>query len=162
LFNGFLLAFFIAMMIDSNNIRILNNDAGARYWPMTILGIAVFIFSVKVRRIWKNLPKEERRFRFTDTFRLKEPGTQKLLLAFILLVAYATLLPYGGFILTTILFSAALCCILGSRSALKSLLGGVAVAMPIYVIFGLLLGIRLPRGIGVLHHISLWFEMLMR
>lgn len=161
IFNGLLLIFFTAMLISSSNIRILQDDLASRYWPMTLLGAAVLIFAIKVWRIWRNLPKEEGRFHLVETFNLKEPGVQKLLAAITLLVTYVALLPYGGFILATTLFTVGMSYILGTKSIIKSLLTGIGVIIPIYVIFGWGLGVRLPRGVGALFHISLWLESLM-
>ena len=62
----------------------------------------------------------------------------------LLCIAYAALLPHLGFIFASMLFLAALIWFLGERKIW--LLAAISVVMPLllYVIFGVLLSVRLP------------------
>lgn len=79
----------------------------------------------------------------------KEDGKGKMSLknvavVMLLCIAYAVLLPHLGFIFASMLFLAALIWFLGERKIW--LLAAISVVMPLllYVIFGVLLSVRLP------------------
>ena len=79
----------------------------------------------------------------------KEDGKGKMNLknvavVMLLCIAYASLLPHLGFIFASMLFLAALIWFLGERKIW--LLAAISVVMPLllYVIFGVLLSVRLP------------------
>ena len=61
------------------------------------------------------------------------------------LIAYAQLLPLAGFVLSTSVASAFLCWRLGA-TARQSVIGGVLIALGIYVIFQHVLGLNLAKG----------------
>ena len=161
IFNGFMLVFFSVMLFFSTQITIRNDYYGARYWPMVLIVIAIVIFSIKVYRIWKKLPAEERKLNI-GVFGLNEKGTQRLLMSFALTIAYAALLPYGGYILTTIIFGMLAAWLIGAENIGKMLLAGVGACVPVYAVFVWGLGVMPPRGAGFLYDISLWIERLVR
>lgn len=61
------------------------------------------------------------------------------------LVAYAYLLPIGGFVLTTALATAFLCARLGANVR-QALVGGLGISVGIYLVFQWVLGIHLAKG----------------
>jgi hypothetical protein len=157
-----MLLFFVAMFFYGWQIPIWNDYSAARYWPMVLLIINIFVFVVKVYQVWKGLSKEDRKLNVVEDFALNEKGVWRLLATFLLCVAYATLLPYGGFLLTTTIFGMGISCMLSSPNFLKMLLSGVIACFSIYSIFVWGLGIILPRGTGAIYKLSLWFEALVR
>lgn len=159
LFNGLLLILFIAMFFYSGQIEIWEGYFGARYWPMMLTAFAVLIFAAKTWMVFKKLPKEERTFSMS-IFGLKEKGVQKLLASFVLVCLYAALLPYGGYILTTVGLVMGLSALLGMRGLPKMLLAAVCVTMFIYAVFVWGLDTMPPRGVGPLYEISEWLEYL--
>ncbi|MBS6953071.1 MAG: tripartite tricarboxylate transporter TctB family protein [Enterocloster asparagiformis] len=159
LFNGGLLIFFIAMFIYSGQIQIWEGYFGARYWPMMLIGFAILIFAVKTYTIFKKLPGEERKFSL-KIFHLKETGVKKLLASFAWVCFYAWLLPYGGYVLSTILFAMGLSWLLGMRSLPKMFLAALAVTAIIYAVFVWGLDVMPPRGIGPIYEFSSWLEYL--
>ena len=77
-----------------------------------------------------------------------------------LLFVYAALLPYGGYILTTILFCLCVMWLLGARHAGKMILGSVCITVALFILFCWGLRVSLPRGYGPLEQISKWLEYL--
>jgi hypothetical protein len=162
IFNAFLLFFFLAMLVSSAQIQVTPDDAWSRDYPVALLVIAIAIFAVKVFQIWKKLPAEEKKRPFAEVFNIKNAGVQKLMIAFALIIAYVALLPYGGFVLTTIVFTMGIAWLLDSGSILKSFLAAFAIMVPVYAVFVWGLNVRVLRGVGGLYYISLWLENLGR
>lgn len=158
-FNGLLLIACIFLAITATAIPIDGKDVLARYWPMGIMIVLVVLLTIKIVSLFRKLPPEQRKFKF-DFSSLKTMGNLRLLLAFIWLFVYAWLLPYGGYILTTIVFCLGVMWLLGARKIGKMLLGSVCIALALFVIFSWGLGVSLPRGYGVLEQISKWLEYL--
>jgi hypothetical protein len=159
IFNGAMLVFFIAMLIYSSQIAIWQGHIWARYWPMTLLVIAVILFGIKVVGIYKELPKEQRKFSW-EIFGLKNKNVRLLLLSFAWLLVYVAVLPKLGFVLTTLLFCIGMEMLLGAKFSLKTLLGAFAITITIYAIFTWGLGISVPRGVGRLYDFGKWLEYL--
>ena len=159
IFNGAMLAFLAAMLINSSQIVIWQNQYWAKYWPMSLLVVGVILFSIKVAGIWKNLPKDKLKFSW-EIFGFKNKNVQKLLLSFLLLIAYATILPKLGFLLATFFFCIAMEMLLGSKLSGKAVLGALAITVIIYAIFTWGLGISVPRGVGPLYDFGKWLEYL--
>jgi putative tricarboxylic transport membrane protein len=66
--------------------------------------------------------------------------------ALALLVVYTHSLARVGFLIATALFVATCLALLGRRGLLQLAAAGIAVSVGIFVIFGLLLGVDLPKG----------------
>ena len=79
----------------------------------------------------------------------REPPVRWLALAasVVLLVAYAHSLARLGFLVATALFVAAALALLGERGLVRLALAGVAVSVAVFVLFGLVLGVDLPKGL---------------
>ncbi|MEG0803615.1 MAG: tripartite tricarboxylate transporter TctB family protein [Pygmaiobacter sp.] len=159
LFNALMLLVMIAMTIYSGQIVIWQGYVGARYWPMTLLVIAVIIFFFKTIAVYKNLPKEERKFKF-DFSVFKDQSTQRLLLSFLITILYAALLSTLGFFISTVLYAAMLSRILGLKNIFKLALSSLGITLAIYAIFVWSLDIMVPRGAGPLYYFGLWLETL--
>lgn len=159
LFNVLLLLFFIAMGIYATDIRINEETAMARAWPMVMIGAIIVLLLVKIYKILKVLPKEERKFSFS-IFKFNEKGVQKLLLTMIWIFLYITFLPTLGFALATILFFAGMAWLIGARSIPIIVLSAVGVTIVVWAVFVWGLDVYPPRGVGVLEKISIWLEYL--
>ncbi len=159
IFNGFLLVFFVAMLIYSGQIAIWDGHVWARYWPMILLVLAVILFSIKVVGIVRRLPKEKWEIDLS-IFGFKNKNIRLLLVSFVWLILYAVLLPYLGFILATILFCIGMQLLLGSKFSWKVLLAGLVITIAVYVIFTWGLGVSVPRGAGPLYDFGKWLEYL--
>ncbi|MBO4378773.1 MAG: tripartite tricarboxylate transporter TctB family protein [Clostridia bacterium] len=157
-FNGLLLIACIVMAIVSTTIPIDGKDVLARYWPMGIMIVLIVLLVIKLVNLIRKLPKGTK-FKFDLSF-LKEKGNLRLFASFVLLFVYAALLPYGGYILTTILFCLCVMWLLGARKPGKMILGSVCITVALFIVFCWGLRVSLPRGYGPLEQISKWLEYL--
>jgi putative tricarboxylic transport membrane protein len=78
----------------------------------------------------------------------KLPGARWLVLgaSLALLVAYTHSLAWLGFLAATALFIAVCLALLGERGVVRLAVAGVLASLVIFVIFGLVLGVDLPKG----------------
>lgn len=159
LFNLLLLVFFIVMGGFSMEIRMEGEHTGARYWPLVMIATIILLLVIKIVKIWKALPKEERKFSLS-IFKLHEPGIQKLLLSLGWLLLYILTLPYAGYALTTILFFAGMAWLIGARKVPVIVLSSIGVTAVVWAIFVWGLDVHPPRGVGFLEQVSIWLEYL--
>lgn len=75
------------------------------------------------------------------------PDLRRLLLVSGCFVLYVVLLLVAGFVPSTILFMACFARLVGNVSWVRAVLGGIGVALAVWGIFTLVLGVRLPAGI---------------
>lgn len=159
LFNVLLLVFFIVMGSYSMDIRIEAEHSGARYWPLVMIIAVIVLLLIKIVKIWKALPKEERRFNLS-IFKLNERGVQKLLLTLAWLMLYIIALPYAGYVLSTIIFFAGMAWLIGAKKIPVIVLSSIGITAVVWAIFVWGLGVHPPRGVGFLEKFSIWLEYL--
>ena len=160
IFNACLLVLLCLLWGTSTQIEIWNGYAGARYWPMVLIGIGVVLLSMKTAMAWRAIPAERRTVHFKRSI-WRDSGQKRLALAFLSCFVHGALLPKGGFLLSTFLLGAALSKLLGASRPRQMLLAGCAAAIPIFVVFVWGLKLRLPRGVGALYTASIWLENLL-
>lgn len=158
IFNIILLFFFCIMFFCSWQIEIWNDYAGARYWPMTLVAVAILLFIIRIIKIWYAISEEEKRKKAGDLLKVKPEEAKKMTEAFGVCLLYVLFLPAGGFLVSTFLFGACFAWILGADKPIKMVLSGLCSSLPIFMVFVWGLNIRLPRGAGVFYTISLWLE----
>ena len=100
-FNGGMLAFFLAMTANCMTVEIWEGYVGARYWPLVLLVIADALFLAKTVGIYRKLPKSEIKADFSF---MKSAKIHRLLLAFIATIAYVAILEIVGYVIATILY----------------------------------------------------------
>lgn len=130
---GFVIAIFFAWQASIIQESFLTDAVGPKVFPYIIaavMGISSVYFLVK--------PDPEPHW--PRAGRLAE-----IVLAVLVLAAYAELLPVAGFVVATAIAAAYLTWRLGSRP-IESLIIGIATSVGIYVIFHLVLGLSLARG----------------
>lgn len=130
---GLALAAFFIFQATRIQTSFISDPVGAKTFPI-IIGVVFGISSLVILLRPDAPPKWPDRARFLE-----------LLLAAIVLVAYALLLQRIGFVIATALASGFLAWRLGARP-LSSALAGVAIAIGIYAIFHLALGLTLAKG----------------
>lgn len=158
-FNCLLLIACVILAIASVSVPIDGKDVLARYWPMGIMIVLVILLTIKILRIYKKIPPEERKFTPDFSF-MKKAGNIRFLLAVVWLLVYTWFLPIGGYLLATILFCLGVMALLGSRDFPKMLLGSICISAALFVIFSWGLRISLPRGAGPLEDFGKWLEYL--
>lgn len=159
IFTGILLIGALVLLITSFSIPIVDDIAGARYWPMFLLVVCVLLLAAKMIKAWKNLPVD-RKERLTELAEVRSKGTARLLLAFLFCTIYVLILNRIGFIFATFLLGIGISWLLGAKKIRQLLLAGACASVPIYVIFVWILNLRLPRGLGFFYDISMFLERL--
>ena len=160
IFTAILLICAVILLISSFSIPIVDDIAGARYWPMFLLVVCILLLTLKVIKAWKNLPAD-RKERIAQLSEVKSRGTVKLLLAFAICTVYVLIVSRIGFIFGTFLLGIGISWLLGAKKLHQMALAGLCASIPIYAIFVWILNLRLPRGIGVFYDISMWVERLL-
>lgn len=130
---GLALAAFYIWQATTIQVSFITDPVGPKTFPI-IIGILLAIASLVIL-LRPDAPPE-----WPAIGRLAEIG-----LAVIVLLAYAQALPEAGFIISTTLASAFLSWRLGT-APLQAILAGIAIAVGIYVVFHLILGLSLAKG----------------
>lgn len=129
---------------------------GPDFWPRWVLGGLVVLGLLLVGQ------GLERKRTGADVHLWKDTkNPRRLLTGIALLLGYLALINVLGFTLATLLFLVLLIYVLGGRHVTALAVAPVVVTAAILLIFGRILFVPLPRGIGVFRDISLWVEQLL-
>lgn len=135
------LVFSVLYLIEGNNLAFGELRApGPGVFPM-FLGVLFALVSLAtiVEAVFTRSPGE--------TAYPVGPDLKRLLSVSGCFVLYVALLLTAGFLASTILFVACFARLVGSVSWVRALIGGAAVALAVWGVFTLVLGVRLPAGI---------------
>lgn len=130
---GLLLAVFFIWQATLIKESFISDPVGPKIFPI-IIGV---LFAVSSLAIFFR-PDDEPEW--PEFSRLFEVG-----LTIAVMIAYAYALPIAGFVVSTAVAAAYLSWRLGTPSA-KAVIAGVVIALGIYVVFHLILGLSLARG----------------
>lgn len=162
LFNGALALFFIYCFFYVGTI-VPENAPGtmsAAQWPQMLLALLVIFLVVNMVNIVKKTPKEERNLSTVTSLNFKGLYKNRLFIGIVLLLVYALILDYLGFVVSTFLFSVAYSYLLGEKRIPRLLLYSFIITVILYVLFQMGLDIMLPRGIGVFRNFALMLESI--
>ncbi len=130
-------------------------------WPsviLVLLMICVVLNIVKIIRENKGKPDFS-----LSAFAKSVPGffKTKMFVGMLIVVAASFILEPLGFMVTCFLFMIAFGFLLGDRNYLRLVLVAVFVTFFLYIVFGVLLQVNLPRGtVPFLRNFALWLERL--
>lgn len=158
IFNAVLIAFFGYMAIQGMSIEIYENQTLSRLWPEAILVVLLALLIASTVKTAAKL-KKEGKLHF-DAEMLKNKNTQRTLIGFGLLICYAVLMTYVGFIISSIIIGTCFARILGERRVIRSVIYNAIVVLILFLIFRAGLNIILPRGLGVFKQFTLALESL--
>lgn len=130
---GFLLAAFFIWQATLIKESFISDPVGPKIFPI-IIGVVFAISSLVIMLRPDDEPE------WPEFSRLFEIG-----LTVAVMIAYAYALPTAGFVVSTAVASAYLSWRLGTPPA-KAAIAGVVIAVGIYVVFHLILGLSLARG----------------
>lgn len=159
-FNIGLLLFFVYCFIYVGAIapeKIPGQMDGAQ-WPQILLGLLVIFLAINIYRVYKNRKDGEN---FKINFDIKKILKSKLFIGSALLIVYTYALNLMGFIVTSIIFFMLYSRLLGEKRIKTLLLSSVVSVVILYVIFNTMLGIMLPRGIGIFRTFALLIESIL-
>ena len=129
----------------------------ASLYPRIIIGLLIILFISNISKIYKSKKEGET---FKLNINIQEILKSKLTIGSIFLVVYTLALDITGFVITSLVFFIAYSYLLGERRVKILLLSSFVSVFVIYVIFGRMLGIMLPRGTGVFRNFALFLESM--
>lgn len=138
---------------------------GPGFWPKTILllmfimGVILFIRSLRERakasrekEVDKNIIEKSEEVE--EEFAAEIVHKTKFLHVLAVLIVATLLMSYLGYIVTTILFIIAIAFVIGVRKWLPVIITSVIGTAVATYLFGVLLNIALPKGIGIFRSLS--------
>lgn len=152
--NFVIIAFFVFMLYDSFKLHKVQRfgDVGSGFWPIlalsaaSILSIILLISSFKkYQRTKKQAPGEASRSPAAETD-LKS-RRKKFALSAICLLGYILIMPYVGFVLSTIVYVFAFILALEERRKPVLVLSPFLLTALIVIVFAKFIGMPLPRGV---------------
>lgn len=123
-----------------------NVPVGPEFFPR-VLALAMFIccLLLMIDNVIKLL-KDKTADEHAPTLSLKDKGIQKALVGLGIIVAFAVLWNYLGFLVVTPLAVFAMICLLGKKTYLVNAIVSVCATVVIFLVFKFLLGITMPLG----------------
>ena len=138
------------------------NELGAEQWPQLLLIMLVIAIAYNLFSFFRKNKREDIAASFVDFF----PGIvrlvkSRLFAGMVILVVMAAIYEPLGFITTCFLFMVAYGFLLGAKKPISLILVSLLIMLILYIVFGVLLGLMLPRGyISFLRNIAIFLEML--
>lgn len=144
-------------------LKVANNPYALQpnVWPSVILVLLMFCMVLNIVGIIKK-NKGNPDFCF-PSFLKSIPGffKTKMFFGMLIVVVASFILEPLGFMVTCFLFMASFGFLLGDRNYVRLLLVSLFVTFFLYIVFGVLLQVNLPRGtVPFLRNFALWLESL--
>lgn len=163
IFYGIVIAFSGFFLMSTAQIRSANTATilGPKFWPSIILILMLVIAIMGVMKTFIN-SKRASGVHLENTSEVEEPEIRFFnipmsLVSIVSIILYSIGLYIFGFILSSILFLYLLTQVLGAKKQLMIILVSVIVTVLFVGLFSNLLGVPLPRGIGIFRAFSLMF-----
>jgi len=137
-------------------------ELGAEQWPQLLLIMLIIALCYNLFNFFRKNKKEAITASFADFFpSIFRLFKSKLFLGMIILVVMAAIYEPLGFITTCFLFMVSYGFLLGAKKPIKLILISLLIMLILYVVFGVLLSLMLPRGyVPFLRNIAIFLEML--
>lgn len=132
-------------------------ELGAAFWPRIILVLLMILLVVNILNVIKASKAEG-----TSPFAgIDVAGffKSKLIVGIVIVLVFALILPYIGFIPDCFLFLIAYGYLLGDHKIVMSIIRSLIITLVIYALFQGALDIMLARGVGPFRDFALFFEM---
>lgn len=160
LFNVSLLVFFIYcyFYVGATAPDPVPGQMDGAQWPQIILVLLVIFIGINIFKVIKNKKEGEG---YKIEFNFVKIVKSKLFIGSVLLLVYAYVLDYIGFIFGSISFFMIYSRLLGQKKITKLILSSVICVVILYVLFNTVLGIMLPRGTGIFRNFALFVESIL-
>ncbi len=146
--------------IGATTIEATNRGLSDAAWPQALITIGIIFFIINIFAIIKNIPKEERNLGYFKQIDVSSFFKDKLFVGMLFMLAYSFALDYFGFITSSVAMFAAYGRLLGQKDKKKMIISSLIAVAIFYVVFGMGLGIMLPRGKGIFRTMALFIETL--
>ncbi|MDN5335654.1 MAG: putative tricarboxylic transport rane protein [Synergistales bacterium] len=150
-FSGVMVVFLLFFIIDSKNITQLStaDPVGPTAFPVILATLGILLMGMLV---FQKLKKKD-----SDLTSLRSPLSRRAVFTTVLLVFYVPALNFFGFIPSSFALLTALVRLFGCPSLKKSVIIGFLGTAVTVALFGQLLHVPLPRGLGLLRSLSYFF-----
>ncbi|MGQ9778009.1 MAG: tripartite tricarboxylate transporter TctB family protein [Thermodesulfobacteriota bacterium] len=147
--NGAVFAFFLLMLIRAFELHEVKRfgEVGSGFWPLLVLSSAtLFSFILLIR---ERKPKGEEKEKGEERKeKSSEKKGKKVFLCILCLFLYLFVMPFIGFILSTFFFILPFILVLGERRKWVLALSPPLLTIIIFLVFGKLISMPLPKGIS--------------
>ncbi len=144
----------------ANSANISPGDIGEAAWPQTLIVLALIFLVLNIVTLIKKMPKEEKEVIKFNASYFMDFFKSKLFVGMAILVVYSQILQFLGFVVSSLLLFVAYARLLGEKDPKKLAIVSVIAITIFYIVFGVGLGIMLPRGQGVFRTFALFLESL--
>lgn len=156
-------AYCICFVNSSVAGTIYTDPLGSAFWPRLLLILLIVLLVVNVIQIYRKTPAEKRNLDSITKINYTAVIHNRLTWGILLMLVYALLLPYTGFLLTSFLMGIVLSFILGEKRPVVLIVFSFLAVSLIFMIFYKGMSIQLPRGtIPFLRNFSIMIETLLR
>jgi len=154
--NIVIIAFFIFMLINSFKLHAIRRfgEMGSGFWPMLTLSAATLLSIILlISTITKHL-KEKKKSSVEVTISKEafvdlKNRRKKFVLSVILLLIYIIIMPWIGFVLSTLIYVLAFPLALEERRKYVLIISPILVTALLIIIFAKFIVIPFPRGVGI-------------
>ena len=157
-FYGIVILIAIIFLWNTNDIKTLNSSfiIGPKDWPYILIGglLLCSFYGIAKTYVISLRNKQAGNENEKKTIDLKAIINSKGFLVTTVVFIYILLLNYIGFIISSIIFLMAIFLVLGGKKILNSLIFSVITTAVFIILFSVLLGTTLPRGVGIFKSLS--------
>lgn len=148
--NGAVFVFFLLMLIHAFSLHEIRRfgEVGSGFWPLLVLSSATLLSFILWIKEWRLKGVEMEEGPEEKEGHSRETRV-KVILSILCLLLYVIVMPFIGFILSTLLFVFPLIFVLGERRKWILMLSPPLVTGLIVLVFGKLISMPLPKGVGV-------------
>jgi len=154
--NVVIIAFFIFMLINSFKLHGIKRfgEMGSGFWPMLTLSMATLLSIILLVSTLINYLKEKKKTSVEvsvskETLVDRKSRRKKFVLSVILLFIYVVIMPWIGFVLSTLIYLLAFILALEERRKYVLAISPILVTALIVIIFTKVIVIPFPRGVGI-------------
>ena len=154
--NVVIISFFIFMLINSFKLHEIRRfgEMGSGFWPILILSTAILLSILLLVSTIKKYLKEKKKASVEATISREalvdlKNRRKKFVLSVILLLIYIIIMPWIGFVLSTLIYVLAFILALEERRKYVLIISPILVTALIVIIFAKFIVIPFPRGVGI-------------
>lgn len=142
---------------------VYTDPLGSAFWPRLLLILLIVLLVINVIQIYRKTPAEKRNLDSITKIDICAVLHNRLTWGITLMLVYALLLPYTGFMLTSFLMGIVLSFILGEKRPVVLIIFPLIAVLLIFIIFYKGMSIQLPRGtVPFLRNLSIAAETFLR
>lgn len=154
IFNVFYFLFSCFLLWEAHNIKILTRSSQvikSDFLPKTVLWIIVLLTLILCIVSWRQ------KNQVPDELKFKKNEISGIGIVVLTIGSYIFIVPYLGYIISTVIFLSIFMIVMGIKKKKYSFITSVAYTFSSVYLFGNVLSIQLPRGIGVFRTLSTFF-----